>query len=189
MSADNGIYIGDFAGKEFRVIHAGAIENIEFEPPDGEQFNPESVINYFHCLQIFRTQQEALKYAHILSEDYDILEYGISFIHFPKTFAEYEAMCHPCKTCGAPANKDNDVCFSCYIDDRNEKRDAETRPRTPPLTLTFKTPDVMYYGLKDLSDEDRERWTDFISKWVEGDEYVTLAFDIELGTCTVQRVR
>lgn len=93
MSADNGIYIGKF-GEEYRVIHAQAIENVEYEP-DFHGFNAEWVARYYHSAPCFATKAEALALAsqmedEILSDDFcPILEYGISTINFGRPFAEF----------------------------------------------------------------------------------------------------
>ncbi len=94
MSADNGIYIlkspkGD--GFEFRVIHAQAIENIEWEP-DKEGYNTKQLRGYFGEAQVFTSDNEALREAgrmadEVLADDFcPILEYGISDISIPFEF-------------------------------------------------------------------------------------------------------
>lgn len=94
MSADNGIYIlkspkGD--GFEFRIIHAQAIENIEYEP-DREGYNTQELKRYFGKAKVFDNKEGAWKLAFeieqdILSDDFcPILEYGISSISLPFEF-------------------------------------------------------------------------------------------------------
>ena len=91
MSADNGIYIGWFGEKEFRVIHAQAIDNVFY--PSGE--NAESIVDYFGGGAVFDNLDAAQKKAfaleeEIMSDDFcPILEYGISTLKFSKTFDEY----------------------------------------------------------------------------------------------------
>lgn len=91
MSADNGIYIGWFGDKEFRVIYASAIDSLYY--PDGE--NAIEIVNYFKDAAVFDTFSDALKEAlrmenEDLKEDgFFILEYGISTLRFLKPFSEY----------------------------------------------------------------------------------------------------
>lgn len=91
MSADNGIYIGWFGDKEFRVIHAQAIDNVYY--PNGE--NAIEIVNYFKDAAVFDTFSDALKEAlRMENEDFKedgffILEYGISTLRFSKPFSEY----------------------------------------------------------------------------------------------------
>lgn len=75
MSADNGIYIAQFRDG-FRVIHAQAIENIDYY----EEGTPEWRVtnkDFWGKSKVFVTFQEALKGAHILSQCFPFLEYGI----------------------------------------------------------------------------------------------------------------
>lgn len=72
MSADNGIYIlpSPKDGKiEFRVSHAQAIENIDYDPL--------YEVLLFKNAPVFCSYKEAVFYAEKLAEDYDFLEYGI----------------------------------------------------------------------------------------------------------------
>jgi len=95
MSADNGIYIlkspkCDGDGFEYRVTHAQAIENIEWNVPPGE-FNDEMLQDYFGKCEIL-TEEEARKEAFAMEEDIlsdgfcPILEYGISTIEMHRPF-------------------------------------------------------------------------------------------------------
>lgn len=85
MSADNGIYVGCFLSNEYRVTHAQAIENIG----DQGEFIPCYVVQYFKNAKVFNTQIEALTYAHELTKEYYILEYGVNCIYFNHTFQEF----------------------------------------------------------------------------------------------------
>jgi hypothetical protein len=90
MSADNGIYIAKFptttGGVEYRVTHAQAIENTDYE---------EYVRSYFEDAAAFDNVSEAREHAfaleaEILADDYcPILEYGICSLEFPKPLTEY----------------------------------------------------------------------------------------------------
>lgn len=83
MSADNGIYILQTEGPEFRVGHHQAIDNIYGNFSDESfqwQGDPEMIWNYFHADKMFSTLGEALDYAEELSYTYDYLEDGICVI-------------------------------------------------------------------------------------------------------------
>ena len=96
MAADNGIYIGVFPtteGKEFRVIHAQAIENCDDIAFDGTSRTQEEVdayrVMYFGSAKPFKTIEEARTEAwrlhdEIMSSDFPVLEYGISEIEFTR---------------------------------------------------------------------------------------------------------
>lgn len=91
MSADNGIYIlpSPKDGKiEFRVAHAQAIENIDYDPL--------YEVLLFKNAPVFQTYKEAIVYADKLAEDYDFLEYGIGVLDERKSpflhLTEKEAM-------------------------------------------------------------------------------------------------
>lgn len=98
MSADNGIYILTYPknGKTMaRVIHAQAIENIEYD--DGTEMDEDG-----HNIQILKeyfgnveemTFEEAQKvafqmYEKIMKSDFPVLEYGISIIEKKVPFPE-----------------------------------------------------------------------------------------------------
>ena len=91
MSSDNGIYILGTKGKrgkrEYRVIHAMAIENIYYEPyferdlpSDKSELNWEQVRALFGQCKVFTDLRIAKGYAECMSESCDILEYGIVFL-------------------------------------------------------------------------------------------------------------
>lgn len=93
MSADNGVYIlkspvppdsGEF---EYRVTHAMAIDNINYEP-DVEGFNTERLKRYFGSCHVFRDKSKALINADEIARECEILEYGIQFIDLPFCFPE-----------------------------------------------------------------------------------------------------
>ena len=96
MSADNGIYIlkspkgNSF---EFRVIHAQAIENINYDP-DESGFNIEALKTYFGRAQVFSDEDKAAKEACSMADAVvgdtfcPILEYGISYISIPFKFPQ-----------------------------------------------------------------------------------------------------
>ena len=83
MSADNGIYILQTAGPEFRVGYHQAIDNIYGNFSDESfqwQGDPETMYHYFHVDKMFSNLEEALDYAADLSYSYDYLEDGICVI-------------------------------------------------------------------------------------------------------------
>ncbi|KKN99068.1 hypothetical protein LCGC14_0143150 [marine sediment metagenome] len=96
MSADNGIYVLESAGPEYRVAHAMAIENINYNPdlPDDMGppfFNMDWVNRLFGKCEVFTDINEAWKLAfkmedEIMESDFPILEYGVSTIKMPHPF-------------------------------------------------------------------------------------------------------
>lgn len=79
MSADNGIYIGQW-DDGFRVAYCHAIDNI-----DCEGLKKEYECALFGNSKVFATKQEAMQEAmrmeeEIMNSDFPILEYGISSI-------------------------------------------------------------------------------------------------------------
>lgn len=104
MSADNGVYVLVSRGrktqhghkKEYRVIHAQAIENIEWSPDypvgSGEMLlNREYVLSYFGEARVFTDRRVAEGYAQRIYDewvkDFGYVEYGIvwfdEFAHIP----------------------------------------------------------------------------------------------------------
>lgn len=83
MSADNGIYILETSGPEFRVTHAMAIDNIYGKFDDDTAHwkgDMNQIVDYFRESEIFYTFETAMEYARNLSQDYTYLEDGICFI-------------------------------------------------------------------------------------------------------------
>lgn len=83
MSADNGIFILQTKGPEFRVGHHQTIDNIYGEFSDLSyqwQGDPEMIWEYFHNDEKFSNLEEALDFASDLSYSIDYLEYGICVI-------------------------------------------------------------------------------------------------------------
>jgi hypothetical protein len=90
VSADNGIYIAEFPNQEWRVKHAQAIDNLNYEPDDEDGFSSVQVINYFNTgAATFGSKEQAMVAAHRMAEDYEILEYGVNLIKFPHTMDQY----------------------------------------------------------------------------------------------------
>jgi len=72
------------------VIHAQAIDNLNYEPDDEDGFSAVQVINFFNTgAATFGCKEQAMIYAHKKAEDYDTLEYGVSVIRFPYTVDQY----------------------------------------------------------------------------------------------------
>lgn len=83
MSADNGIYILQTDGPEFRVAHQQNIDDIYGEFSDESfrwQGDPETMLLYFDKAPVFSNLEEALDKAQEISYDYEYLEYGICVI-------------------------------------------------------------------------------------------------------------
>ena len=90
MSADNVVAIlqsparsGD--GHEFRVVHAQAIENINYGCEPGE-FNDRELLSYFGDSKVFTEEQDALVYALDLQDEIGYVEYGVSVISMNRPF-------------------------------------------------------------------------------------------------------
>jgi len=103
MSADSGIYIletptvNGSTEKEFRIVHATAIDNLDYEVPVGSDLNPEEVIKYFGRSSVFSNSTDAMTkaktiYDEIMSSPYPVIEYGISFIKGRFPFSEYKRL-------------------------------------------------------------------------------------------------
>ena len=82
MSADNGIYIAQFPDG-FRVVHASAIENLNYFEEGTDEWKNELEIYFGNKNEkVFITQEEAQNYAYELAKGYYILEYGVSYIGY-----------------------------------------------------------------------------------------------------------
>lgn len=83
MSSDNGIYILQTRGPEFRVAHHQNIEDIygKFSDETGHwEGDLEMMWQYFCDAPMFSDEEKAFDYAEKLSYAYDYLEYGICLI-------------------------------------------------------------------------------------------------------------
>jgi hypothetical protein len=83
MSADNGVFVLQTAGPEFRVAYSQAIDNIY------GSFNDETLkwngdmdrmIDVFGMSEVYSNIEEALDKAELMSYDYEYLEYGVCLI-------------------------------------------------------------------------------------------------------------
>ena len=93
MSADNGIYVLDLpnklrTAKEYRVRHAMAIDNLDYNIVPKLGYNPEMVVEYFQNAEFFTDRTEAYKRAVAMHDQYDYTEYGIQTIRFEQTWDE-----------------------------------------------------------------------------------------------------
>ena len=83
MSADNGVYLLQTEGPEYRVVYAQAIDNIygkfndETNKWDG---NPDAILDTFGKSKVFTDIEEAWDHANHLAEDYEWLEDGVCLI-------------------------------------------------------------------------------------------------------------
>lgn len=75
MSADNAILIAHFPDG-YRVIHAQAIENIDYYPAGSKEYK-KVLKDYFGNAKVFETEKEAYEEAERKANDTDILEYGV----------------------------------------------------------------------------------------------------------------
>jgi hypothetical protein len=95
MSADNGIYIGSFptanGEKEYRVIHAQAIDNCFYRGAANDNVKMEDAyrMSYFGNATPHTTIEEARKEAwrqhdEIMQSSFPALEYGVSTLDFDR---------------------------------------------------------------------------------------------------------
>jgi hypothetical protein len=83
MSADNGVFVLQTKGPEFRIAYAHAIDNIygKFNDDtanwDGDM---EAMVEYFGKSKVYTSIEEALDEAERISYDYEYLEYGVCLI-------------------------------------------------------------------------------------------------------------
>ena len=96
MSADNGIYILATPGQglvrtEYRTAYQMAVENVYWDDGKDEETNDpdvwiENARKMWGSAPVFTTRAQALIHADNQAQGYPVLEYGISFIHIPRTF-------------------------------------------------------------------------------------------------------
>jgi hypothetical protein len=83
MSADNGIFVLQTYGPEFRIAYCQAIDNIygSFNDDtlkwDGDM---DRMIDVFGMSEVYSNLEEALDTAEKMSYDYEYLEYGVCLI-------------------------------------------------------------------------------------------------------------
>ena len=91
MSADNGIYILETSGPEYRVSHMMAIDNLNWDDEKKDFSNDPDVMienarEMFVRAPVFFDKEEAERFAFQEAEDYPFLEYGISSIKINRKF-------------------------------------------------------------------------------------------------------
>ena len=58
------------------------------------------------------------------------------------------------------------------------------------LNITFKTPDAAHYALLDIEDEEKkEEAEEALEKFISSSVYITVEFDTDEGTATVQEAQ
>jgi hypothetical protein len=83
MSADNGVFVLQTEGPEFRVAYAGAIDNIYGSFSDDTlrwKGDMDRMMDVFGSSKVFNNLEEALDEAERMSYDYEYLEYGVCLI-------------------------------------------------------------------------------------------------------------
>ncbi len=99
MSADNGIYILETEGPEYRVAHLGAIDNLEWHEKYNittqkmeyfEDDNPDLMIinarKMWAKSPVFADSSSALNRAWNIEKEIGYTEYGICHIRIPRKF-------------------------------------------------------------------------------------------------------
>lgn len=57
------------------------------------------------------------------------------------------------------------------------------------IRIAFKMPDAIHYALSDLHPNDIYLMADKLAKWIKYNEQVTLIYDSELDTMSVEKVK
>lgn len=89
MSADNGIYILQTYGPEYRIVYVHAIDNIfgRFDESTHHfKGDTEMILRYFGEAPVYTDLEQAWDDANKMAEDYDWLEDGVCLI---KDYSEY----------------------------------------------------------------------------------------------------
>jgi len=91
MSADNGIYILQTEGPEFRVMHCQGIDNLSWDNVNSCDTEEEDVLivnarDMFKGAPVFSEEDKAILFAHKESQEYMILEYGVQSITIARKF-------------------------------------------------------------------------------------------------------
>lgn len=91
MSADNGVYVLETEGPEYRVAHLQAVENLSWDKSK-EDYTDDPEVHISNAREmwantpVFTSKEKAVKYASEVAEDYPYLEYGIQILKVPKKF-------------------------------------------------------------------------------------------------------
>jgi hypothetical protein len=60
-------------------------------------------------------------------------------------------------------------------------------PKRNNISITFKTPDAVDFATEDLDASEKEAAREALKKWISYGEYVTLSYDPNNDTMTVQK--
>ena len=83
MSADNGVFVLQTEGPEFRVAYSQAIDNIYGKFNDNTYMwdgDMDRMIDVFGKSEVYSNLEKALDKAELMSYDYEYLEYGVCLI-------------------------------------------------------------------------------------------------------------
>jgi hypothetical protein len=82
VSADNGTYILQTAGPEFRIAHASAIDNIygDWSDQGHWQGSPHYIKQTFGSSRVWYNLEEAFDEATILDHTFEVSEFGVCLI-------------------------------------------------------------------------------------------------------------
>lgn len=91
MSADNGIYILQTEGPQFRVSYQFAIDNLCWDDKKKTSSSDPDVMienarKIFKNATVFNNKDEAFLFALDEASNIPFLEYGVSFISIPRKF-------------------------------------------------------------------------------------------------------
>ena len=91
MSSDNGVYILETEGPEFRVAYLMAFDNLGWDD-EIQQYTSDRDVwiknarSMFRNCDVFTVELKATAYALKISKTYDYLEYGIQSVKIDKKF-------------------------------------------------------------------------------------------------------
>jgi hypothetical protein len=83
MSSDNGVYVLETLGSEFRVAYAQSIDNIYGEFNDDTLHwngDMDVMIDYFGNSIVYNNLMEAIDFAEKIAYNHEYLEYGVCVI-------------------------------------------------------------------------------------------------------------
>ena len=91
MSADNGVYILETEGPEYRVAEMMAVDNVSWDCDLSCETNDFDILiknarEMWSDALVFTDRNEAIIAAHKLHDEVGYTEYGVSFIGIPKPF-------------------------------------------------------------------------------------------------------
>ena len=83
ISSDNGVYILETVGPEFRVVYTQAVDNIYGKFNDETSYwnpNNEAIVETFGRSEVFDNVTDSMNYAETLAGEHDWLEDGVCLI-------------------------------------------------------------------------------------------------------------